>query len=562
MEDHELSALDGHAGLLRVVGSGGSRAAAQVMLRLGSEAIEAGGIGVYVESSRLTHSRAEWQRMAAEQHPEDLLDAYVSVEIGSAGVTSRGMSTFGLAEMILPGSHSDDGTLEPFLLHCLTEPAPSLREGDAISWRSLLYRLEVFGRSVEGVGKGEFAWSLMRRSIGEVAGLDGVTALVADGQHNLALTDDGTVRAWGCNRDGRLGDGTTVDRAAPGRVGGLADIVQVAAGGDHSLALTADGVVMAWGENRKGQLGDGTREARHAPVRTVGLSGRALAVAAGSSHSLALLEDGTLMAWGWNCHGQLGDGCVDEGQLHPVLVRLRPGRVAAISASMHSLALLDDGTVATWGFNSPGVAPSPLPTPIPDLPRAVAVSAGPCSMALSESGAVWTWGPECPPCDGSQEPRAVPSEVVGLPGPAKAVVGGFRPLAIMVDGSVITWGSRSPTPTTLSGIADVQAAASGTSHSIALRSDGTVTAWGDNRSGELGLGRVHVAVGRRRVRPLRPARLRALGALVASAIELRPRPAIAGRLPIGATKLGGRPDLPASYEWPAAAGGCPVARRT
>jgi len=171
------------------------------------------------------------------------------------------------------------------------------------------------------------------------------------------------VWSWGLNAVGELGDGTNVNRAVPGQVMGLPeDVVAIASAGGVNLALVGDGTVWAWGDNRNGQLGDGTTENRNVPVpvhdlRNVG------AIATGYHHSLALLRDGTVRAWGLNDQGQLGDGTTTN-RSRPVEV---PGltRVTAISANGggddmapgrygHSLALLEDGTVRAWGANERG----------------------------------------------------------------------------------------------------------------------------------------------------------------------------------------------------------------
>ena len=110
------------------------------------------------------------------------------------------------------------------------------------------------------------------------------------------------------------------------------------------------------------------------------------AVSAGSFHSLALLENGTVMAWGGNGSGRLGDGMTDEEQSEsttPVAVKVLTG-VAAISAGdTHSLALLENGTVMAWGFNWMGVLGNgmqgdsqELPAPVPELTEVAGIAAG------------------------------------------------------------------------------------------------------------------------------------------------------------------------------------------
>ncbi len=130
-----------------------------------------------------------------------------------------------------------------------------------------------------------------------------------------------TLRAWGNNYDGQLGDETTNNRTRPVKVRGLcgAQVEEIAAGQMHTLALKEDGTVLAWGYNRDGELGDGTNEDSPAPVLVKDFqdpSGRlsgVRAVAAGSVHSLALKEDGTVWAWGANDQGQLGNGAKTSG---------------------------------------------------------------------------------------------------------------------------------------------------------------------------------------------------------------------------------------------------------
>src|SRR5262249_10645082 len=147
-------------------------------------------------------------------------------------------------------------------------------------------------------------------------------------------------------------------------VTGLSNVIAVAAGEYHSLALRADGTVMAWGENEDGQLGLGTTTGPEecsskyvcakTPRKVPGLS-NVIAISAGYYSSLALLADGTLMTWGYDYYGQLGDGvghregceCVD----HPVPVPGVSGAMAIASGEYSGSAVLADGTVRNWGWN-------------------------------------------------------------------------------------------------------------------------------------------------------------------------------------------------------------------
>jgi ricin-type beta-trefoil lectin protein/regulator of chromosome condensation (RCC1) repeat-containing protein len=196
------------------------------------------------------------------------------------------------------------------------------------------------------------------------APLSGVKTLAAGFYHRLALMEDGTVLAWGSNAHGELGDGTTTDRSTPVVVqkegAPLTGVKTLAAGTSCSLALMEDGTVLAWGLNASGQLGDGSTTDRSTPV-VVQRAGAPLTgvktLAAGHGYSLALLEEGTVLAWGRNDRGQLGDGTTTDRTM-PVVVQRAGAPLSGVktlaAGAYHGLALLEDGTVLAWGLNAHG----------------------------------------------------------------------------------------------------------------------------------------------------------------------------------------------------------------
>jgi len=294
-----------------------------------------------------------------------------------------------------------------------------------------------------------------------------VTAVAGGYQHSLALTSTGQVLAWGWNPYGQLGDGTTITSTVPVAVSlpSGTTVTAIAAGFVHSLALTSTGQVLAWGSNTLGQLGNGTNTSSSIPVAVSLPSGTTVtAIAAGGSHhSLALTSTGQLLAWGYNGHGELGNGSFINSNT-PVAVSLPSGTtVTAIGAGMdHSLAVTSTGQALAWGSNSSGQLgtggpPSAIPVPVslPSGTTVTAIAGGNIhSLALTSTGQVLAWGDN------------VQGEL----------------------GNGTTTHSLTPVPVSLPLGTTVTAIAVGDQHSLALTSTGVVLAWGRGFEGQLGNG--------------------------------------------------------------------------
>lgn len=188
-----------------------------------------------------------------------------------------------------------------------------------------------------------------------------VIAIAAGAFHSLALCEDGSIAAWGYNNHGQLGNGGSHSSATPVAVdagGALAGktVVAIAAGAYHCLALCSDGTIVGWGFNGTGCLGNGGTIGSKTPVITEPLpdgAAAAVAIAAGDYHSFALTADGKVAAWGANSRGQLGDGSTVL-RASPVLLGsggALAGRsaVAISGGGLHGLALCSDGTLVAWG---------------------------------------------------------------------------------------------------------------------------------------------------------------------------------------------------------------------
>jgi alpha-tubulin suppressor-like RCC1 family protein len=170
-----------------------------------------------------------------------------------------------------------------------------------------------------------------------VLGLISVTQISAGSDFAMALLTDHTLRSWGDNFTGELGNGTTVNRSLPGTVPGLSNVLSVSAGWVQTVAALADGTARSWGSNRNGELGDGTTATRLSPVPVAGLSGVAQ-VSAGVFYSMALLSDGTARAWGDNSDGELGDASFSSS-LTPVSVFGLTGATQISAGGFHSFAI-------------------------------------------------------------------------------------------------------------------------------------------------------------------------------------------------------------------------------
>jgi alpha-tubulin suppressor-like RCC1 family protein len=329
--------------------------------------------------------------------------------------------------------------------------------GDGTVW--------VFGSPGWVNGKAE--WPVYN-PVTRVSGVSEIVAIAAGDRNGLALKRDGTVWMWGDNQDGSLGDGLPVVPlfsvavpilSTPVQATGLSDVVAVAAGYGHSLALKSDGTVWAWGFNGHGQLGDGTTETRKTPFQVSGLTG-VVKIAAGDAHSVAVKGDGTVWAWGSNVGGQLGDGTTTD-RLSPVQVSSLSGTAAVAAGRYHSLALKEDGTLWAWGVDQFGQlgdaaeVPDPYAAPlgpvqVGGLTGVTKIAAGLThSLALKSDGTLWAWG------DNS----------VGELG----------------DGTrrALDWPDRS-TPVRVSGLSGVAAIAGGDGRSLAVTGDGAVWAWGSD----------------------------------------------------------------------------------
>ena len=183
----------------------------------------------------------------------------------------------------------------------------------------------------------------------------GVVAIGAGSSHTCTLNSSGGVQCWGGNYSGQLGDGTTVQRTSPVQVSGLSSgVKQLAVGADHTCVLTTGNGVKCWGYNSEGELGDSSNTNRTAPVDVTGLTSGVASIGSGSFHTCAVLESGAVKCWGYNGSGRLGDGTTTTRN-NPVSVSgLTSGIASVTGGDAHSCAVTSTNSVKCWGDNSQG----------------------------------------------------------------------------------------------------------------------------------------------------------------------------------------------------------------
>jgi len=348
----------------------------------------------------------------------------------------------------------------------------------------------------------------------------------AGGAHTVAICEDGSLWAWGSNAYGQLGDGTqgaANNRTSPVLICDERDWVFVSAGTDHTMAICYDHSLWAWGRNQLGQLGDGTQGAannRASPELICDERDWAY-VSAGRAHTLAILKDRSLWAWGLNGTGQLGDDTT-VSRLRPVPVVV--GGISAwtrVSAgSDHTLAICEDGSLWAWGWNANGrlgdgtISQRRIPVRImgeaSDLAYGWAcVSAGwNHTMAIREDGSLWAWGNNeagqlGDGTQGAADNRTSPVLICTEHNWDSVSAGRFHTMAIRYNDTLWAWGSNSSgqlgdstttsrnSPVQISGTyTSVSAGSNSTpnAHTVAIRDDGSLWAWGLNTSGQLGDG--------------------------------------------------------------------------
>jgi len=323
--------------------------------------------------------------------------------------------------------------------------------------------------------------------------------VIAGEQHFLAISQDGALWGWGENGSRQLGDGSTINRDEPVLINSDSWLI-VSAGLTHSMGIKSDGTLWAWGSDNYEKLGNGSSGNAAFPQQ-IGVENNWKEVVAGERGTMAIKNDGTLWGWGSNNNGYLGNNESNSYEVdHPVQIGMDTDWVHISGADgRHCLAIKGNGTLWSWGWNSHGqlgdgtMDDKYLPAQIGDSNDWKWIDSGSrLSFAMKTDNTIWGWGF----CNTGFTIDSTYPLQIGTDSDWKTVSfkkheGSQYMLMIKTNGTLWGWGNDNReqlgngadgnygAPTQIGDQSDWKNATAGYFQSNGIKEDGTFWTWGD-----------------------------------------------------------------------------------
>lgn len=333
------------------------------------------------------------------------------------------------------------------------------------------------------------------------------SSVSAGAYHTCALVLGGQVACWGFESNGQLGNGVIADAglAAPVLVGGITNATQISAGGFHTCALLSDHTIKCWGYNNVGQLGNGSLDDSATPVLVSGITD-ATQVSAGYSHTCAVLSNGTVKCWGDNGNDALGENASGDHSATPVLQGV--AAVTQVTAGYRNTCALISTSVECWGsdfygqLGDGGWTDSKDPVPVTTIGPATQISSDmdtTCALQIDHTIYCWGINDSGELGNGTFDEGPGPAKVSNITDAVQVSAGNMHVCAVLADNTTDCWGSNAHgelgdgsqtdryTPVAVSGLTSAtRVTASATDHACALLQSGAIDCWGYNMWYELG----------------------------------------------------------------------------